>query len=48
MHVQFAVAGGGGGCGGADYDSVGGESAGAVVARRLYIDKVFAVVLVRL
>ena len=30
IHIQFAVAGGGGGCGGADYDSVGVESAGAV------------------
>ena len=44
MHVQFAVAGGGGGCGGADYDSVGGESAGAGGGSGAYIsDKVFAV-----
>ena len=45
MHVQFAVAGGGGGCGGADYDSVGGESAGAGGGSGAYIsDKVFTVV----
>ena len=37
MHVQFAVAGGGGGCGGADYDSVGGESAGAGGGSRAYV-----------
>jgi hypothetical protein len=44
MHVEFAVAGGGGGCGGADYDSVGGESAGAGGGSGAYIsDKVFAV-----
>ncbi len=44
MHVQFAVAGGGGGCGGADYDSVGGESAGAGGGSGAYVsDKVFAV-----
>ena len=45
MHVQFAVAGGGGGCGGADYDSVGGESAGAGGGSGAYVsDKVFTVV----
>ena len=45
MHVQFAVAGGGGGCGGADYDSVGVESAGAGGGSGAYIsDKVFTVV----
>ena len=44
MDVQFAVAGGGGGCGGADYDSVGGESAGAGGGSGAYVsDKVFAV-----
>ena len=44
MHVQFAVAGGGGGCGGADYDSVGGESAGGGGGSGAYVsDKVFAV-----
>ena len=44
MHVQFAVAGGGGGCGGADYDSLSGESAGAGGGSGAYIsDKVFAV-----
>ena len=44
MHVEFAVAGGGGGCGGADYDSVGGESAGGGGGSGAYIsDKVFAV-----
>jgi len=44
MHIQFAVSGGGGGCGGADYDSVGGESAGAGGGSGAYIsDKVFAV-----
>ena len=45
MHVQFAVAGGGGGCGGADYDSVGGESAGGGGGSGAYVsDKVFTVV----
>jgi len=45
MHVQFAVAGGGGGCGGADYDSVGVESAGAGGGSGAYVsDKVFTVV----
>ena len=45
IHIQFAVAGGGGGCGGADYDSVGGESAGAGGGSGAYIsDKVFTVV----
>ena len=44
MHVQFAVAGGVGGCGGADYDSVGGESAGGGGGSGAYVsDKVFAV-----
>ena len=44
LHVQFAVGGGGGGCGGADYDSVGGESAGAGGGSGAYVsDKVFAV-----
>ena len=44
MHVEFAVAGGGGGCGGADYDRVGGESAGAGGGSGAYIsDKVFTV-----
>jgi len=45
IHIQFAVAGGGGGCGGADYDSVGVESAGAGGGSGAYIsDKVFTVV----
>ena len=44
MHVEFAVAGGGGGCGGADYDSVGGESAGGGGGSGAFIsDKVFTV-----
>ena len=45
IHIQFAVAGGGGGCGGADYDSIGVESAGAGGGSGAYIsDKVFTVV----
>ena len=45
VHIEFAVAGGGGGCGGADYDSVGGESAGAGGGSGAYVsDKVFTVV----
>ena len=45
IHIQFAVAGGGGGCGGADYDSVGVESAGAGGGSGAYIsDKVFTVI----
>jgi len=45
IHIEFAVAGGGGGCGGADYDSVGGESAGAGGGSGAYIsDKIFTVV----
>ena len=44
VHIEFAVAGGGGGCGGADYDRVGGESAGAGGGSGAYIsDKVFTV-----
>jgi hypothetical protein len=45
IHIEFAVAGGGGGCGGADYDRVGVESAGAGGGSGAYIsDKVFTVV----
>ena len=44
VHIECAVAGGGGGCGGADYDRVGGESAGAGGGSGAYIsDKVFTV-----
>ena len=44
VHIQFAVAGGGGGCGGADYDKAGGESPGAGGGSGAYIsDKVFTV-----
>ena len=44
IHVEFAVAGGGGGCGGADYDSQAGESAGAGGGSGAYVsDKVIAV-----
>ena len=44
IHIQFAVGGGGGGCGGADYDSVGVESAGAGGGSGGYVsDKVITV-----
>jgi len=44
LHIQFAVGGGSGGVGGAEYDKAGGESAGAGGASGAYIsDKVFTV-----
>jgi len=44
LHIRFAVGGGSGGVGGAQYDKAGGESAGAGGASGAYIsDKVFTV-----
>ena len=44
FHIRFAVGGGSGGVGGAEYDKAGGESAGAGGASGAYIsDKVFTV-----
>ena len=44
FHIRFAVGGGSGGVGGAQYDKAGGESAGAGGASGAYIsDKVFTV-----
>ena len=44
IHIQYAVGGGRGAAGGADYDKAGGESAGAVGGSGSYIsDKIFSV-----